>query len=333
MSDVAKGPGWWQASDGRWYPPRESDEPPAPDWWLASDGRWYPPREADGPPASDWWLAADGKWYPPASEEDALDLTDGGPTTATSPAGPTGVDPGDWLLRRDEQSRRDAALLAGARASAALRALRAHEWELEAARDDPARPPADVQPPGTFEAAMAAAALPPAQPDLDLDAVPDHGPTSGETTEPGDAAEPPPQPAESERLVIFADRLELHARSGVVRERIAFAEVADVATELGPLGATVTVRAVDGTRIVAKGLVREQAEQVCDLISTRVACTPRRETAPPSTPRYGREPIDELALVAKLLDLHRAGVLTDEELLEKRELVARLANGELAGAS
>ena len=40
-------PGWWLASDGRWYPP----QPPAPGWWLASDGRWYPPQQPTyGPP-------------------------------------------------------------------------------------------------------------------------------------------------------------------------------------------------------------------------------------------------------------------------------------------
>jgi hypothetical protein len=32
MSDVSNGPGWWQASDGKWYPPQEqaSYEAPAP---------------------------------------------------------------------------------------------------------------------------------------------------------------------------------------------------------------------------------------------------------------------------------------------------------------
>src|ERR1700734_556463 len=33
MSDRAQGPGWWQASDGRWYPPESHPDvrlPPAP---------------------------------------------------------------------------------------------------------------------------------------------------------------------------------------------------------------------------------------------------------------------------------------------------------------
>ncbi len=39
MSDVSQGPGWWQASDGRWYPPQPAapvapppGPPPVPQW-------------------------------------------------------------------------------------------------------------------------------------------------------------------------------------------------------------------------------------------------------------------------------------------------------------
>jgi hypothetical protein len=34
VSDVSQGPGWWQASDGRWYPPQPAAPPPpaAPQW-------------------------------------------------------------------------------------------------------------------------------------------------------------------------------------------------------------------------------------------------------------------------------------------------------------
>ncbi len=41
MSDAPRNDTWWQASDGKWYPP--SDQAPHPGWWLASDGNWYPP--------------------------------------------------------------------------------------------------------------------------------------------------------------------------------------------------------------------------------------------------------------------------------------------------
>ena len=30
MSDVSQGPGWWQASDGKWYPPQETATEAAP---------------------------------------------------------------------------------------------------------------------------------------------------------------------------------------------------------------------------------------------------------------------------------------------------------------
>lgn len=56
MADVDQpGPGWWQASDGNWYPPEthpNHGEPPAPGWWIASDGNWYPPQGQATPPTA-----------------------------------------------------------------------------------------------------------------------------------------------------------------------------------------------------------------------------------------------------------------------------------------
>jgi hypothetical protein len=53
MSHPHPGPGWWVASDGKWYPPEAHPSmqlaavaaPLAhgPGWWVASDGKWYPP--------------------------------------------------------------------------------------------------------------------------------------------------------------------------------------------------------------------------------------------------------------------------------------------------
>ena len=62
MSDTSMGPGWWEASDGKWYPPRESDEAPEPGWWLAADGKWYPPAGSRDPAR-----ARAGGWRPTAS--------------------------------------------------------------------------------------------------------------------------------------------------------------------------------------------------------------------------------------------------------------------------
>ena len=32
MSDYSQGPGWWQASDGKWYPPDQATSPAAGPW-------------------------------------------------------------------------------------------------------------------------------------------------------------------------------------------------------------------------------------------------------------------------------------------------------------
>ena len=47
MSDVSQGPGWWQASDGKWYPP-------------ASAPAAYQPEPTYPPPAAAYSLAAPG---------------------------------------------------------------------------------------------------------------------------------------------------------------------------------------------------------------------------------------------------------------------------------
>jgi hypothetical protein len=54
MSDISPGPGWWLASDLRWYPPEVHPDyvPPRPGWWLASDWKWYPPALRPGPAAA-----------------------------------------------------------------------------------------------------------------------------------------------------------------------------------------------------------------------------------------------------------------------------------------
>jgi membrane protease YdiL (CAAX protease family) len=52
--------GWYQAADGGWY---ETDQPPAPGWWLASDLRWYPP-QVDG-----WGDGTQPTWTPTDGDE------------------------------------------------------------------------------------------------------------------------------------------------------------------------------------------------------------------------------------------------------------------------
>ena len=89
VSDSSQGPGWWLASDGRWYPPNDDGEAPGPDWWLASDGKWYPPVRSERP-GPGWWLASDGKWYAPESRPNA---TTKAPVAAPSPPAVTAAPP------------------------------------------------------------------------------------------------------------------------------------------------------------------------------------------------------------------------------------------------
>ena len=92
MSDTSQGPGWWLASDGKWYPPADTDAAPGPGWWLASDGKWYPPADTDAAPGPGWWLASDGTWYPPA--DDATSAAAASPAaTGAAPAKPKAVKP------------------------------------------------------------------------------------------------------------------------------------------------------------------------------------------------------------------------------------------------
>jgi uncharacterized RDD family membrane protein YckC len=81
MSDVPPGPGWWIASDGRWYPP-EAHPGAAPPWAAPPPGSSYPPPAAGaqtvpapgawgGPPPDPWgapppgWGPNPGYGYPP----------------------------------------------------------------------------------------------------------------------------------------------------------------------------------------------------------------------------------------------------------------------------
>ena len=77
MSDVSQGPGWWMASDGKWYMPEQHpDYVPPP----TLDDVWHGRR---------WWMATDGKWYPPEKHPDYVPPTDGATRPATVSDPPT----------------------------------------------------------------------------------------------------------------------------------------------------------------------------------------------------------------------------------------------------
>jgi hypothetical protein len=51
MSDAPQGPGWWQASDGRWYPPQPTPPPQQPVYQAPPQPQWGPPVGGPPPPA------------------------------------------------------------------------------------------------------------------------------------------------------------------------------------------------------------------------------------------------------------------------------------------
>jgi hypothetical protein len=63
MSDTSQGPGWWQASDGKWYAPEQVPQPQPPQ--AAPVAVAPTPMGADAPQGPGWWQATDGRWYPP----------------------------------------------------------------------------------------------------------------------------------------------------------------------------------------------------------------------------------------------------------------------------
>jgi hypothetical protein len=51
VSDFSQGPGWWQASDGKWYPPQQAPTaapPPPPQWGPPPAPQWTPPPARKG---------------------------------------------------------------------------------------------------------------------------------------------------------------------------------------------------------------------------------------------------------------------------------------------
>ena len=97
MSNTSQGPGWWLASDGKWYPPElhpdasvtiqnaekmgGSSAPQGPGWWEASDRRWYPPEahpDYGTPsrlPPSPTWPASSAPPTPPDSLPSAFPIS------------------------------------------------------------------------------------------------------------------------------------------------------------------------------------------------------------------------------------------------------------------
>src|SRR5690554_2550534 len=80
-----------------------SDTSQGPGWWLASDGKWYPPEQAPGTSSSDTTVGAGGAdesaagWASPAGGSTSDEGVGGAGTSpfgSTPPPGPAGA--GGW---------------------------------------------------------------------------------------------------------------------------------------------------------------------------------------------------------------------------------------------
>ena len=120
MTNVSGGPGWWQASDGRWYPPTATPGPPPPPAPPPSGPGWpRPPGSTQAPPG----------WGPPGWGPPGWGPPGWGPSQGWGPEPPPwppppgpgpGVWPSPWPRRRE---RPGLGLVAIVRTRAALMVL------------------------------------------------------------------------------------------------------------------------------------------------------------------------------------------------------------------
>lgn len=320
-SETSQGPGWWLASDGRWYPPELSPENrakkkarkkaagPADDAEVDAEA---PKGAAKGKARrkASAGRATTGKAAAKAAGSDAAvrpstthrSAAATGTPTATTPTGgdEAGLElhfdddapPTEQIVARRVQAREQHLLLAGARQQAALRALSSLGLEpgAEAAgvATDTLPPPTDreapideqvvADPPAPVEPVVAPTeAVEPSDVDDELrelatPVVPaPHQPTK--RPEPANApmgTEVPFMEVRGsalgtdierigEKILIFADRVELRDRGNAVRQTISYADLAGVVIQKKIMGPTLVIESTDGESMTAKALRPELA--------------------------------------------------------------------------
>ncbi|MCD9623863.1 hypothetical protein [Rhabdothermincola salaria] len=118
-----------------------------------------------------------------------------------------------------------------------------------------------------------------------------------------------------DRVLVYDDRVEHRDRHGRLRRTMRRRDVTEVLVQRRLTGTVLELHSRAGLPLVLKGVRPDAADEVRRLL------TP---TGP--APRVDHRPtFDEGALLHKLVDLHRAGVLDEHELAAKTEVVARLA--------
>ena len=304
----------------------------------------------------------------PAAAKSPAGAANDGPSKRSSDLDIGGVpglapSPDVQILQRNQSSAADAAFLATARANAATRALGTLQAQIEeelaksgrgsVTADTPtAKPPAATTAAAKSAAPGARPAAAAASRDGDATKTADEGATierGGRSSSGRDtvlmSVKPSPVAQDLDRLgdhlVILDDRVELRDRNDKPRRVILGDHIADVVIAKKLTGAMITVESGDGDTIQLKGLRPDQAEEIKALIMRRTrrkGPAPQREAgvgvsegAAPRTTRTSRPRLPASIaddLVSKLEDLHRAGILTDAELAEKKALVARAQAGE-----
>ncbi len=117
-----------------------------------------------------------------------------------------------------------------------------------------------------------------------------------------------------DQLVVMRDRLELRDRHNGLRRTLALADITDVQVQRRLTSAVLLVSTRNGTDMAIKGLRPEAAEAARDAIL---------KLRPVAMPVLAQ--LDERSLMRAIVELHRAGVLDDDELAEKTALVSRMA--------
>jgi hypothetical protein len=126
-----------------------------------------------------------------------------------------------------------------------------------------------------------------------------------------------------DQVLVYVDRIEHRDRHGRLKRRMSLRDVTEVEVHRRLTGTLLEVHSHAGVALVVKGLRPEAAEQARELIA---AHRPQpRGAVTPARPEF-----DEAGLLRKLVELYRAGVLDDQELAAKTEVVAALAR-EVAG--
>jgi hypothetical protein len=121
-----------------------------------------------------------------------------------------------------------------------------------------------------------------------------------------------------DQVLVYVDRIEHRDRHGRLKRRMSLRDVTEVEVHRRLTGTLLEVHSHAGVALVVKGLRPEAAEQARELIA---AHRPQpRGVAAPAHPEF-----DEAGLLRKLVELYRAGVLDDQELAAKTEVVAAMA--------